>query len=80
MVVVDYYYFCFVLSTHGKIGFLLPLNDKFEEDTSKPQLPIFQGPNFVGRSCIPVADKRLSRKHLTITASGDDGSADVVVV
>ncbi|XP_058194679.1 tyrosyl-DNA phosphodiesterase 1 isoform X1 [Rhododendron vialii] len=61
-----------------QIGFLLPLNDKFEEDTSKPQLPIFQGPNFVGRSCIPAADKRLSRKHLTVTASGD-GSADVLV-
>ncbi|PSS04715.1 Tyrosyl-DNA phosphodiesterase [Actinidia chinensis var. chinensis] len=61
-----------------QIGLLVPLNNNLEEDTSLPQLPIFQGSNIVGRNCIPVSDKRLSRKHLTITTSSD-GSADVIV-
>ncbi|PSR98436.1 Tyrosyl-DNA phosphodiesterase [Actinidia chinensis var. chinensis] len=61
-----------------QIGLLVPLINNLEDNTSIPQLPIFQGSNVVGRNCIPISDKRLSRKHLTITAS-TDGSADVIV-
>ncbi|XAR53762.1 Phosphodiesterase I [Bertholletia excelsa] len=61
-----------------QIGLLVPLDNDLEEDPSIPKLPISLGPNPVGRNCISVSDKRLSRKHLTITAS-DDGSADVFV-
>ncbi|KAF1002807.1 tyrosyl-DNA phosphodiesterase 1 isoform X1 [Apium graveolens] len=52
-----------------QIGFLVPVNDKLQENTSIPKIPIVHGPNIVGRDSIPVADKRLSRKHLCITAS-----------
>ena len=62
-----------------KIGFLVPLNDKLEENTSNPRIPIVNGPNIVGRDSVPVADKRLSRKHLSVTASAD-GRAHVIVV
>ena len=59
----------------------MPLSDNLEEDgkSSIPKIPLSEGPNCVGRDCIPVTDKRLSRKHLIITATCT-GSADVVVV
>ncbi|KAK1375167.1 Tyrosyl-DNA phosphodiesterase 1 [Heracleum sosnowskyi] len=70
----------------AQIGFLVPVNDKLEENTSIPKIPILNGPNIVGRDSIPVADKRLSRKHLSITASPNasvhlivEGSNPVVV-
>lgn len=62
-----------------KIGFLVPLDNNLNEDSSLPKLPLSQGSNVIGRSNIPVSDKRLSRKHLTLTASAD-GSANLVVV
>ncbi|KAJ4703195.1 Tyrosyl-DNA phosphodiesterase 1 [Melia azedarach] len=61
-----------------KIGFLVPLDNNLNEDSSLPKLPLSQGSNVIGRSNIPVSDKRLSRKHLTLTASAD-GSANLVV-
>ncbi|XP_049395468.1 tyrosyl-DNA phosphodiesterase 1 [Solanum stenotomum] len=68
------------MSTSSQVGFLVPLSDNLEEDgkSSIPRIPLSEGPNCVGRDCIPVTDKRLSRKHLTITATCT-GSADVVV-
>lgn len=54
------------------IGYLVPLNDKLEEDTSIPNIPLNQGPNYIGRhTTASLSDKRLSRKHLTLTASPD---------
>lgn len=67
-------------SCQVQVGFLVPLSDKLEEDEKSaiPKIPLSEGPNCVGRDCIPVTDKRLSRKHLTITVTCT-GSADVVV-
>lgn len=62
-----------------KVGCLVPLNQNLEEDASVPKLPVKDGTNIIGRNNIPVLDKRLSRKHLTLTASAD-GSANLVVV
>ncbi|CAJ1925113.1 unnamed protein product [Sphenostylis stenocarpa] len=49
-----------------------------EEEGSVPKLAISDGTNVIGRDNIPVPDKRLSRKHLTLTASRD-GSANLLV-
>lgn len=62
-----------------KIGFLVPVNDELQENTSIPKIPIVNGPNIVGRDSIPVADKRLSRKHLSITAA-PNAPAHLIVV
>ncbi|XP_031257301.1 tyrosyl-DNA phosphodiesterase 1-like isoform X1 [Pistacia vera] len=53
------------------VGHLVPLDDTLKQDTSLPKLPLSQGPNTIGRANIPLSDKRLSRKHLTLTASTD---------
>ncbi|XP_060191002.1 tyrosyl-DNA phosphodiesterase 1 isoform X1 [Lycium barbarum] len=67
-------------SSQVQVGFLVPLSDNLEEDekNSIPKILLSEGPNLIGRNCIPVTDKRLSRKHISITASST-GSADVVV-
>ena len=62
-----------------KVGYLIPLNSNLEEETSLPKLPVSDGTNVIGRDNIPVPDKRLSRKHLSLTASAD-GSANLLVV
>ncbi|KAK0578297.1 hypothetical protein LWI29_008219 [Acer saccharum] len=61
-----------------KIGCLVPLNNDFKEDTSLSNLPLSPGLNVIGRNNISVSDKRLSRKHLTLTAAAD-GSANLLV-
>ncbi|GAB2298826.1 hypothetical protein Dimus_032903 [Dionaea muscipula] len=67
------------MASSHQVGVLVPLNSNLEEDeTSSSRLPVFEGDNAVGRSNISVADKRLSRKHLTLSVSAD-GSADVLV-
>lgn len=66
----------------SKVGFLLPLNSsnlEEERTSSIPKVDIFEGPNVIGRSCIPVTDKRLSRKHITLHVSASDLSAQIVV-
>ncbi|XP_052182395.1 tyrosyl-DNA phosphodiesterase 1 isoform X2 [Diospyros lotus] len=59
-------------------GFLVPLSNNLDEEASIPKLPISQSPKSVGRNSVPVSDKRLSRKHISISASRD-GSADIIV-
>ncbi|GAV73664.1 Tyr-DNA_phospho domain-containing protein [Cephalotus follicularis] len=61
-----------------QIGYLVPLKEEVEgegegeeEDSSIPKLAIFEGPNVIGRNNIPCPDRRLSRKHLTLTTSSD---------
>lgn len=70
-------------SSSSQVGYLVPLNqnleDEKEEKASIPKLPISKGTNILGRNNLTVSDKRLSRKHLTITAS-TDGSANLLVV
>ncbi|KAK2413955.1 tyrosyl-DNA phosphodiesterase 1, variant 2 [Trifolium repens] len=68
-------------SSHSQVGYLIPLNHNFEEEkqnASIPKLPISDGTNIIGRNNLAVTDKRLSRKHLTITAS-TDGTANLHV-
>ncbi|TXG47099.1 hypothetical protein EZV62_026393 [Acer yangbiense] len=60
-----------------KIGYLVPLNNDFKEDTSLSNLPLSPGLNVIGRNNISISDKRLSRKHLTLTAAAD-GSANLL--
>ncbi|GMH15800.1 hypothetical protein Nepgr_017641 [Nepenthes gracilis] len=61
-----------------EVGVLVPLKNDLEEDHSTPRFPVFEGDNVLGRNIIPVTDKRLSRKHLSLSASAD-GSADLIV-
>ncbi|KAG9140509.1 hypothetical protein Leryth_023021 [Lithospermum erythrorhizon] len=63
----------------SQVGFLVPLNENLEEVGDEiPEIPIVEGANVVGRNCVPIADKRLSRKHLTLNAD-IDGSAEIFV-
>ncbi|KAF5182314.1 Tyrosyl-dna phosphodiesterase [Thalictrum thalictroides] len=62
-----------------KIGLLIPLNNNLEEDSSIPKLPIYEGINILGRNDIFIADKRVSRKHVSFNASVDGSSANVIV-
>ncbi|XP_058736831.1 tyrosyl-DNA phosphodiesterase 1-like [Vicia villosa] len=65
--------------SHSQIGYLIPLNQNFEEEkASTPKLAISDGTNIIGRNNLAVTDKRLSRKHLTITTS-TDGTANLHV-
>ncbi|KAL1355456.1 hypothetical protein HN51_007488 [Arachis hypogaea] len=63
-----------------EVGYLVPLNHNLEENPSVPKLPISHGTNLIGRANIPLPlpDKRLSRNHITLTASSD-GSAHLLV-
>ncbi|KAL0442896.1 UNVERIFIED_CONTAM: Tyrosyl-DNA phosphodiesterase 1 [Sesamum latifolium] len=68
------------MATAPPIGFLVPLNRNLEEEkkSSVPKIPLSRGITYIGRDCIPVTDKRLSRRHLAVNAFAD-GSADIVV-
>ncbi|KAK9714913.1 hypothetical protein RND81_06G130300 [Saponaria officinalis] len=66
----------------SQVGVLIPLNKKsLIEEKSLPKLPIFDGDNVIGRNIVQVVDKRLSRKHIILSASSSstDGSADLFV-
>lgn len=58
----------------------MPLNNNLEEEEESciPTIGLCEGPNVVGRNCIPITDKRLSRKHFTVHATAS-GSAEVFV-
>ncbi|CAM9000709.1 unnamed protein product [Rhodiola kirilowii] len=62
----------------SKVGFFVPLNSSLEEDFSIPKLHVTGGENVFGRDSVPVKDKRLSRRHITLTASSN-GSAQLLV-
>ncbi|KAK6932362.1 Tyrosyl-DNA phosphodiesterase I [Dillenia turbinata] len=62
----------------SQIGLLVPLNPNLGEEESIPKIPIFEGPNLVGRNTLPLLDRRLSRKHITLTPT-INGSADLLV-
>lgn len=63
---------------HSLVGHLVPLSKILEENSSCPRIPLAEGPNVIGRSAASVPDKRLSHKHITLTASAD-GSASLLV-
>ncbi|XP_020217732.1 tyrosyl-DNA phosphodiesterase 1 isoform X2 [Cajanus cajan] len=62
----------------SQVGYLVPLNQNLEEEASVPKLSISDGTNVIGRNNIRVSDKRLSRKHLTLTPS-PNGSVNLLV-
>ncbi|KAH1252780.1 Tyrosyl-DNA phosphodiesterase 1 [Glycine max] len=66
------------MSLSPQVGYLVPLNRNFKEEASVPKFAVSDGINVIGRNNIPVPDKRLSRKHLTLTAS-PNGSASLLV-
>ncbi|KAI3456414.1 hypothetical protein Pfo_013077 [Paulownia fortunei] len=68
------------MATAALIGFLIPLNGNLEEEENSliPKIPLSQGITYVGRDCIRITDKRLSRRHLAVNAFGD-GSVDIIV-
>ncbi|XP_010420173.1 PREDICTED: tyrosyl-DNA phosphodiesterase 1-like isoform X2 [Camelina sativa] len=53
------------------------LSDLKEEDSS-PRITLSEGPNIIGRGNVSIADKRLSRKHISITVSSS-GSVSLSV-
>ncbi|RDX62056.1 Tyrosyl-DNA phosphodiesterase 1 [Mucuna pruriens] len=63
----------------SEVGYLVPLNQNLEEEGSVPKLGVSDGANVIGRNNIPVPDKRLSRKHLTLTASPNASTANLLV-
>ncbi|CAN8299931.1 unnamed protein product [Cochlearia groenlandica] len=56
------------------VAYLIPLKSDLKEDESSPRISLSQGPNTIGRGNVSIADKRLSRKLITINAS-TSGSA-----
>ncbi|XP_050215287.1 tyrosyl-DNA phosphodiesterase 1 isoform X1 [Mercurialis annua] len=72
--------------SHTQISYLIPLKLNLEEDTSIPKIPLAAGSTTIGRTHVSVPDKRLSRNHLSLTATADgsafltpEGSNPVVV-
>ncbi|CAM0146194.1 unnamed protein product [Urochloa decumbens] len=63
-----------------RVGTLVPLakDNAGSSNGSVSTIPIFEGSNVVGRNHLVVADKRISRKHLSLQTSAD-GSIEVVV-
>ncbi|XP_047938783.1 tyrosyl-DNA phosphodiesterase 1 isoform X1 [Salvia hispanica] len=60
-------------------GFLVPLNgNSKEEKCSISKIVLSHDTTYIGRDITPVADKRLSRRHIAVTISAD-GSADILV-
>ncbi|VVB14553.1 unnamed protein product [Arabis nemorensis] len=62
----------------SQVAYLIPLKSDLKEDESSPRITLSQGPNTIGRGNVSVADKRLSRKQITIIAS-TSGSASLSV-
>ncbi|RCV36125.1 hypothetical protein SETIT_7G294600v2 [Setaria italica] len=63
-----------------RVGTLVPLakDNAGSSNGSISTIPIFEGSNVVGRNHLVVADKRISRKHLSLRTSAD-GSIEVAV-
>ncbi|CAH9081531.1 unnamed protein product [Cuscuta epithymum] len=65
-----------------QVAFFTPLSlnnvEEEEEGGSLPKIPINEGSNYLGRSCVPSNDKRISRKHLTVNATSK-GCAEINV-
>ncbi|KAJ0983236.1 hypothetical protein J5N97_011491 [Dioscorea zingiberensis] len=61
-----------------KIGLLVPLQSGLVVDKSISEISIYEGANIIGRNNLDVADKRVSREHVSLQTS-PDGSAELVV-
>ncbi|KFK25754.1 hypothetical protein AALP_AA8G155100 [Arabis alpina] len=62
----------------SQVAYLIPLKANLKEDESSPRITLSQGSNTIGRGNVSIADKRLSRKQITITTS-TSGSASLSV-
>ncbi|XP_009131446.1 tyrosyl-DNA phosphodiesterase 1 isoform X1 [Brassica rapa] len=62
----------------SQVAYLIPLKPDLKEDNSSPRITLSEGPNTIGRLNVSTTDKRLSRKHITITPSAS-GSASLSV-
>ncbi|XP_010492343.1 PREDICTED: tyrosyl-DNA phosphodiesterase 1 isoform X2 [Camelina sativa] len=54
---------------HSQVAYLIPLKADLKEDDSSPRITLSEGPNIIGRGNVSIADKRLSRKHISIIVS-----------
>ncbi|CAN6811184.1 unnamed protein product [Brassica oleracea] len=61
-----------------QVAYLIPLKPDLKEDNSSPRITLSEGQNTIGRLNVSTTDKRLSRKHITITTS-TSGSASLSV-
>ncbi|MQM11219.1 hypothetical protein Taro_044118 [Colocasia esculenta] len=66
------------MALRSPVGFLVPLKADLSVDASAARVPILAGANALGRSDLPVSDRRVSRRHASLHASGD-GGAELVV-
>ncbi|PWA63245.1 tyrosyl-DNA phosphodiesterase [Artemisia annua] len=69
-------------TSSSQVGFLVPLNDalKEEEDNTR-RIEIKKGVvNVIGRDDLPFSDKRLSRKHLSLTPLPHDHASVQLIV
>ncbi|KAJ0983320.1 hypothetical protein J5N97_011575 [Dioscorea zingiberensis] len=64
--------------TPVKIGLLVPLQSGLVVDKSISEISIYEGANIIGRNNLDVADKRVSREHVSLQTS-PDGSAELLV-
>lgn len=68
------------MQTSSQVGVLVPLNDALEEDSSNTRrIEIKKGVNIIGRDDLPITDKRLSRKHLSLTPQPHHASLQLMV-
>lgn len=64
----------------SQVAYLIPLKADLKEDDSSPRITLSEGPNTIGRgNNVTITDKRLSRKHITITTSTTSRSASLSV-
>eukprot|EP00249_Psilotum_nudum_P000761 c12868_g1_i1 orf=506-2593(-) len=61
-----------------QVGILVPLKEDNSVDLSIPAIPIYEGFNAVGRGDLAVANKQVSRKHLSVKASSN-GAFEIIV-
>uniref|UniRef100_A0A7N0UE80 FHA domain-containing protein n=1 Tax=Kalanchoe fedtschenkoi TaxID=63787 RepID=A0A7N0UE80_KALFE len=64
--------------SNAVVGFFVSLNSNLDEEVSIPKLHVTEGENVFGRDSIVLKDKRLSRRHISLTASSN-GSAELLV-
>lgn len=61
------------------MGTLVPLETIHATSCSLPNIPLFEGENVIGRNDLKITDKRVSRKHISLKASANDGIEVFVV-
>ncbi|GKB15759.1 hypothetical protein Tco_0849682 [Tanacetum coccineum] len=72
-------------SSSSQVGVLVPLNDttlqeEEEEEEESRKIGIKKGVNVIGRDDLPFTDKRLSRKHLSLTHHDHHATLQLIVV